>query len=52
VGQILDILTKAEPAQLNELLTVVLNTNRYKSSRLGVRNSRTSRDIVSRNIKA
>jgi len=52
VGQILDILTKAEPAQLNELLTVVLNTNRYKSSRLGVRNVRTSRDIVSRNIKA
>jgi len=52
VGQILDILTKAEPVQLNELLTVVLNTNRYKSSRLGVRNDRTSRDIISRNIKA
>ena len=52
VGQILDILTKADPVQLNELLTVVLNTNRYKSSRLGVRNNKTSRDIISRNIKA
>jgi len=52
VAQILDILTRADSAQLNELLTVVLNANRYKSSRLGVRNSRTSRDIVSRNIKA
>ena len=52
VGQILDILTKADPVQLNELLTVVLNTNRYKSSRLGVRNNKASRDIISRNIKA
>jgi len=52
VAQMLDILTRADSAQLNELLTVVLNANRYKSSRLGVRNSRTSRDIVSRNIKA
>ena len=52
VTQILDILTSADPVQLNELLTVVLNTNRYKSSRLGVRNNRTSREIISRNIRA
>ena len=52
VTQILDILTQADPVQLNELLTVVLNTNRYNSSRLGVRNNRTSREIISRNIRA
>ena len=52
VTQILDILTTATPAQLSELITVVLNANRYKTSRLGVRNTRTSKDVVSRNIKA
>ena len=52
VTQILDILTGATPAQLSELITVVLNANRYKTSRLGVRNTRTSKDTVSRNIKA
>ena len=50
--QILDVLTDATPAQLSELITVVLNANRYKTSRLGVRNTRTSKDTVSRNIKA
>ena len=52
VTQILDILTTATPAELSELITVVLNANRYKTSRLGVRNTRTSKDVVSRNIKA
>jgi hypothetical protein len=52
VTQILDVLTGATPAQLSELITVVLNANRYKTSRLGVRNTRTSKDTVSRNIKA
>ena len=52
VTQILDVLTDATPAQLSELITVVLNANRYKTSRLGVRNTRTSKDSVSRNIKA
>jgi hypothetical protein len=52
VAQILDVLTGASPAQLSELITVVLNANRYKTSRLGVRNTRTSKDTVSRNIKA
>ena len=52
VTQILDVLTDATPAQLSELITVVLNANRYKTSRLGVRNTRPSKDTVSRNIKA
>jgi restriction endonuclease Mrr len=52
VTQILDVLTNASPAQLSELITVVLNANRYKTSRLGVRNTRTSKDTVSRNIKS
>lgn len=52
VAQILDMLKKAETAQLSELLTIVLNANRYKSSRLGVRNTRQTKDIVSRNIRA
>jgi len=52
VTQILDVLTDATPAQLSELITVVLNAKRYKTSRLGVRNTRTSKDTVSRNIKA
>lgn len=49
---ILDQLTKASPAQLSELITVILNANRYKTSRLGVRNTRTQKTSVSRNIIA
>jgi hypothetical protein len=52
VTQILDLLTNASPAQLSELMTVVLNANRFKTSRLGVRNTQVSKDIVSRNIVA
>ena len=48
--EILDQLTYATPAQLSELITIVLNANRYKSSRLGVRQTRSSKDTVSRNI--
>ena len=48
--QIIDSLTKATPTQLSELITVVLNANRYKSSRVGVRSTRTAKDFVSRNI--
>ena len=48
--QILDQLTKASPALLNELITIILNANRYKSSRLGVRQSLTTKETVSRNI--
>ena len=48
--EILDKLTYADPAQLSELITIVLNANRYKSSRLGVRQTRTTKETVSRNI--
>ena len=48
--QILDQLTYAEPALLSELITIILNANRYKSSRLGVRKTLNTKDTVSRNI--
>lgn len=48
--QILDQLTYATPALLSELITIILNANRYKSSRLGVRKTLTANDVVSRNI--
>ena len=47
---ILDKLTYASEAQLSELITIVLNANRYKSSRLGVRQTLTTKETVSRNI--
>lgn len=47
---ILDQLTYANPSQLSELITIVLNANRYKSSRLGVRKTLTTKETVSRNI--
>ncbi len=52
VMEILDTLGRAEPARLSELITIILNSNRYKSSRLGVRRDKENKDIVSRNIKA
>ena len=48
--QILDQLTYASPALLSELITIILNANRYKSSRLGVRRTLTTKETVSRNI--
>ena len=48
--EILDKLTYAAPAQLSELITIVLNASRYKSSRLGLRQTLTTKDTVSRNI--
>ena len=48
--EILDKLTYASPAQLSELITIILNANRYKSSRLGVRQNLTTKETVSRNI--
>ena len=47
---ILDKLTTASPAQLSEVITIILNANRYKSSRLGVRQTLATKDTVSRNI--
>jgi len=48
--EILDKLTYASPATLSELITIILNANRYKSSRLGVRQALTTKGTVSRNI--
>jgi hypothetical protein len=52
VTQILDLLGQSSPVQLSELITVVLNANRFKTSRLGVRNTKNTKDVVSRNIIA
>ena len=48
--ELLDKLTKASPVQLSELITIILNANRYKSSRLGVRQTLATVETVSRNI--
>ena len=48
--ELLDKLTEASPAQLSELITIILNANRYKSSRLGVRQTLATVEPVSRNI--
>jgi hypothetical protein len=48
--QILDQLTTASDILLSELMTIILNANRYKSSRLGVRKTLTTKETVSRNI--
>lgn len=48
--EILDKLTYASPALLSELITIILNANRYKSSRLGVRKTLSTKETVSRNI--
>ena len=48
--QILDQLTYATPALLSELMAIILNANRYKSSRLGVRKTLVTKETVSRNI--
>ena len=48
--QILYQLTYATPALLSELITIILNANRYKSSRLGVRKTLATKETVSRNI--
>jgi hypothetical protein len=48
--EVLDKITYASPTQLSELITIVLNSNRYKSSKLGVRQTRTTKETVSRNI--
>ncbi len=48
--QILDQLTYASPTLLSELMTIILNASRYKSSRLGVRKTLATKETVSRNI--
>ena len=48
--ELLDKLGHASEIQLSEVITIILNANRYKSSRLGVRQSLTTSEVVSRNI--
>ena len=48
--ELLDQLTKASPVQLSELITVILNANRVKTSRLGTRTTKKVVDIVNRTI--
>jgi len=48
--QILDKLTYADEATLSEIITIIKNANRYKSSRLGVRQTLVTKETVSRNI--
>ena len=48
--QILDQLGYASEALLSELITIILNANRYKSSRRGVRQTLNTKDTISRNI--
>ena len=48
--EILDQLTYATPTLLSELISIILNANRYKSSRLGVRKTLSTKETVSRNI--
>tara|TARA_R110000824_G_scaffold87338_1_gene215451 strand:+ start:126 stop:503 length:378 start_codon:yes stop_codon:yes gene_type:complete len=48
--EILDKLGHASEIQLSEVITIILNANRYKSSRLGVRQTLTTKETVSRNI--
>ena len=47
---ILDKLTYADEATLSEIITIILNANRYKSSRLGVRQTLVTKETVSRNM--
>ena len=48
--EILDKLSGVSDVELSEIMTIILNANRYKSSRLGVRQTLTTKDTVSRNI--
>lgn len=47
---LIDSLTRASPSQLSDLISTILNANRYKTSRLGVRTQRITKDFISRNI--
>ena len=48
--EVLDKLSGITDAQLSEIITIILNANRYKSSRLGVRQTLNTSGTVSRNI--
>ena len=48
--ELLDKLSGTTDAKLSEIITIILNANRYKSSRLGVRQTLVTKETVSRNI--
>ena len=48
--ELLDKLSGITDAKLSEIITIILNENRYKSSRLGVRQTLVTKETVSRNI--
>ena len=48
--ELINKLSGASEVQLSELITIILNANRYKSSRLGVRQTLSTKELVSRNI--
>ena len=48
--EVLQKLGDTNPAQLNEVVTMILNANRFRSSALGTRSKKTAKDSVSRNI--
>ena len=52
VFEILQSLSKVAPVTLSQLVTEILNSNRYKTSVLGFRNERTTLDHITRNLKA
>ena len=47
---LLQKLGTASEVQLSELITIILNANRFKTSRLGVRKTLTTNTLVSRNV--
>ena len=49
--EVLDKLGKASPVELDEITQMILNSTRFKSSRLGSRLNKTEKSFVSRNIK-
>lgn len=48
--EVLDIISKADPVQLSELMSFILNSSRLPSSKLGLRNQRDVKEFASRNI--
>ncbi len=49
--EVLDKLGNASPLELSEITQMILNSTRFKSSRLGSRLNKTAKSFVSRNIK-
>ena len=47
---VIDKMSGSNDAELSEIITILLNANRYRSSRLGVRQTLNTKDTVSRNI--